>query len=193
MPGPAFLYGERVALRTVEEEDMEFVQRNRNDPRVRSGMTTTTPRNGHAAEQAFERHSEDDSAVGLLVTDESGAEPTPVGHVVLFDVETDHGSAELAAWVDPDHWGEGYATEGTALLLDHAFYERRLHHVRARAIETNDGSRAVFERLGLEHEGVQREEKFVDGEHVDVRCYGVLAREWERAYPQTEYAPDGSV
>jgi RimJ/RimL family protein N-acetyltransferase len=185
MPGPAFLYGDRVALRTVEEEDLKFLQRNRNDPRVRAGMTTTEPRNGLSMEQAHERHSEDtDSAVGFLVTDETDETPIPVGQVVLFDMDTDHGNGELATWVDPDHWGEGYATEGTAVLLDHAFFERRLHHVRARALETNEGSRTVLENLGLEREGVQREEKFVDGQYVDVVCYGVLAREWERAYPQ---------
>lgn len=195
MPGPAFLRGDDVTLRTIEEEDLDFTRRWGNDPRIRHGMTTTDPRNRHAAEQRHERHSESDDGVGLLAcVDGEGRSPSgssgepndgePVGRVVLFDIDDVHGNAEMACWVVPEHHGEGYATEATALLIDHALCERRLHKVVGRAIETNEGSRRVFEKLGMEKEGHQRDQKFVDGEHLDVVRYAVLADEWERAYPQ---------
>lgn len=42
----------------------------------------------------------------------------------------------------------------------------------------NEASTRVREKLGYEHEGVAREAAYVDGEHLDVHCYGVLADEW---------------
>lgn len=182
MPGPAFLRGESVALHTVEREDLDFLTEHGNDPRIRRGLTTTEPRNRHAAEQAHERHSESDESVGLLVCTREDAER--VGHIVLFDLDEVHGHGQLACWVTPARQGEGIATEATALMLDYALCERRLHKVYARAIEGNAGSRAVFESLGMVEEGRQRDQKFVDGEHVDVYRYAVLADEWERRYPQ---------
>jgi len=45
MPGPVFASGDRVALHTVEEEDLPFLQRWRNHPDVRTPLTDTDPHN----------------------------------------------------------------------------------------------------------------------------------------------------
>lgn len=110
--------------------------------------------------------------------DDGSDGPTPVGSVVLFDEDDVSGTATLAYWLAPEYWGHGYATDAVGALLDHGFGDRRLHKVRAEVIESNDGSRRVLERLGFEREGTLRGEKFVDGEHVDVFRYGLLADEW---------------
>lgn len=184
MPGPAFLRGESVALHTVETADIDFVREHGTDPRIRHGLTTTEPRNRHAAEQAHERHSESDDSVGLLVCTREGTER--VGHVVLFGIDDVHGHGQLACWVTPDRQGEGFATEATELMVDYALCERRLHKVSARAIVPNEGSQRVFEKLGMTEEGRQRDQKFVDGEFVDVYRYAVLDDEWDRRYPQAD-------
>lgn len=194
MPGPAFCRGEVVSLHPIEADDLAFTQRYRNDPAVRAGMTIATPQNAHEAEQSHEQYSGDDSGVGLLVVprdtaadagdettgDEAGGEsgPDPVGRIVLFDIDETHGTGELACWIVPDEQGNGYASAATRLLLDHAFAERRLHKVVARALVGNEASRATLESVGFVEEGVQRREKYVAGEHRDVVRYSLLAREW---------------
>jgi [ribosomal protein S5]-alanine N-acetyltransferase len=45
MPGPAFIEGDRVALRTIEEEDIEFLQDGVNDPEVWKAIGNATPYN----------------------------------------------------------------------------------------------------------------------------------------------------
>lgn len=212
MPGPAFLRGERVSLHPIEAEDLEFVQRLGNEPRIRHGLTTAHPRNAHEIEQAHERHSEDDSSVGLLVcatdtetgdatdvvdTDaETGAElddgPTPVGQIVLFDVDEVHGSGEMAASILPEYHGGGYATAATALTVEYALGERRLHKVVARAIEPNRASRRVLEKIGMTAEGRQRDEKYVRGRFHDVVRYSILADEWEGPEPWAGSPEDGA-
>jgi RimJ/RimL family protein N-acetyltransferase len=177
MTGPAFRRGETVALHPPDEEDIGFLHEHANDPDIRWGLTTAFPQTRAQAEQRHEEHAEDDSGVGLLIVPRDGE--APVGNVVGFGIDPAHGTAELAAWVAPEAQGQGYATEGTALMLDYLFAERRLETVVARAIVRNGASRSVLEGLGFQQEGVQPAEKYVDGEHVDVARYSMLAREWD--------------
>lgn len=175
MPGPAFLYGEGVELRTVEAEDLDFLQENRNDPRVRKRFPSPRPLNREAVEAEFEERSTDDD-VRLLVVPAGGDDP--VGFVALFDLDGVHGTAQLGYWVAPDHWGEGYATAAAATAVDHAFRERRLERVEANALATNAPSRAVIENLGFTEEGRERAAMVAEGERVDRVNYGLLREEW---------------
>jgi len=170
-----FAEGDDVTLRTVEEDDLAFVQRVRNDPAVRQPLTLNRPANAEQVSEFFENAiSSDDGASLLVCRDEE-----PMGMVALFDEHDVTGTATLAYWLDPEYWGNGYATEAVGLLCEHAFAERRLHKLRAEVIEPNDGSQRVLEKLGFQREGLLRDEKFVGGEHVDVHRFGLLADQWE--------------
>lgn len=184
MPGPAFIEGDRVGLHTVEREDLPFLERLRNDPDVRHGMTFSDPENAEALESWFEDHVSDTDEGAQFVVCPAGddgepSDPEPVGLVSLFDVArpADHG--EIAYYVAPEHRANGYATAAAALLVEYAFDELRLHKVVARALETNAASRTVLERVGFTREERQREEMLVDGERLDVVRYAVLEGEWD--------------
>lgn len=179
MPGPLFSGGESVALYTIEEADLEFIQTARNDPAIRKPLTVNEPSNGAQTREFFENAiSSDEGANFLVCLPARGDDPEPVGMVSLFDEDRTAGVANIAYWVTPEHQGNGYAGEAVNLVCEHAFADRRLNKLRAEVLETNDPSRRVLERAGFEQEGLLREAKFVDGEHVDVRRYGLLAREW---------------
>lgn len=182
MPGPVFIRGESVTLHPVEREDLPFLQRHQNDPAVRHGLTMNTPRNAAQAEEEFEQHLEDDSGTGFLVCvpDEEAEDGyRPVGDIVMFRIQQPAARAELACWIAPEEHGNGYATEATRLLLQYAFEERRMHRIFARAIASNTASRTVLEeKVGMIEEGVQRDEKYVDGQYEDVYVYRLLEDEW---------------
>ncbi|WP_232703239.1 GNAT family N-acetyltransferase [Halobacterium wangiae] len=175
MPGPMFADGNEVTLRTVEEADLEFVQRVRNDPAVRQPLTLNRPANAEQIEAFFENAISSEDGAALLVC----REEEPMGMVALFSEDDVTGTATIAYWLDPEFWGNGYATEAVGLLVEYAFAERRLHKLRAEVVEPNDGSQRVLEKLGFQREGLLRDEKFVRGEHVDVHRFGLLADEWE--------------
>jgi RimJ/RimL family protein N-acetyltransferase len=190
MPGPVFAEGETVTLRTIEEEDLEFLQRGRNHPEIRRPLTDADPRNGEQIREYFENSVSNDDGFGFLVctepdedeaTDgedsESGG-PTPVGAVHVPWIRSREGVGMLMYWVLPEHQGNGYVTEATELALDYAFEERRLAKVFAHVLVSNEGSWHVLEKLGFQREGRQRKESFVDGERVDSYRYGLLAEEW---------------
>jgi RimJ/RimL family protein N-acetyltransferase len=170
MPGAVFLRGERLCLRTIAPEDYEFVHKHWNDPSIRYGAPMPTPFSkgeiGGFVENA-------DDAVQFLPCDDG----SPVGYVMLFDIEKEAGHGELGYWIVPDERGNGYATEAADLCLKHAFDDRGLHKVLARVFEGNDGSIRVLEKLGFEQEGLLREQHYVDGKYADMRLYGLLASE----------------
>jgi RimJ/RimL family protein N-acetyltransferase len=179
MPGPVFLNtdDDAVSLRTVEEEDLPFLQRNLNDPEVRGLLRSPTPRNGEQMRETFEERLSDDDGVSLLVCAASDDDPEPVGSVALFRIDEQAGVGTLACWIDPEFHGEGYATLATEAMVEYAFDDRRLHKVVGEAYAHNEASRRVLEKVGLREEGVLRDEQFVDGEHVDVHRFGLLADE----------------
>jgi RimJ/RimL family protein N-acetyltransferase len=180
MPGPVFLDGDRVRLRTIEEADLDFLQRTINDPRVRGSLGATDPVNAEQERAWFEERNEDDDSVSLLVCIEGEA----VGTIGLSDLDETWGRAEVGYWIAPDAWGKGYATAAVELLAGYAFDQRRLNKLVAHAYAFNAGSRRVLEKTGFAEEGVHREEAFVDGAFVDIHRYGLLAREWHASQPE---------
>lgn len=182
MPGAVFLRGDRVSLHTIEEADLDLLNENVNDPRVRRPLTSAQPTTMRETEAFHEDVVADDDGVNLLVcVDGEGGEPEAVGDVALFDIGERTRDAEIAISIHPDHWGEGYGTEASELLVEYAFDERNLNRVQARVIATNDASRRIFEKLGFEQEGRLRENQFLDGEYVDTIYFGLLESEYRAA------------
>ncbi|WP_435319823.1 GNAT family N-acetyltransferase [Haloarchaeobius sp. TZWSO28] len=193
MPGSPFLHGETVTLRTVEADDAAFLRDHTNDPRIRRPMTMTGPNNLEQQREHIPDGDDDGPGFSLLVCvegdrtgyneeyveAEDGETPVePIGALFSWPRDETAGDFEIAYWLTPPAHGEGYMSETVSLVLDHAFGQLRIHRVRARTLTWNDGSRALLESLGFTEEGVMRDAKFVDGEHVDTHLYSILEHEW---------------
>jgi RimJ/RimL family protein N-acetyltransferase len=174
MPGPVFIEGDSIDLRTIEEEDIEFLLEGTNHPRVRQYAGGDVPYNRRRfEEERFEALSGGD-VVDLLVCDGDDR----LGDVSLAPIDQRRGWANLGYWIHPDRQGEGYATEAARLVVTHGFEELRLHRISAVVLAGNDASKRVVEKLGFVHEGTKRDDAFVDGEYVDRDVYAVLREEW---------------
>lgn len=174
MPGPVFIEGDRIDLRTIEEEDVAFLQGGVNNPAVRQFAGGDVPynRDRYRAER-FDPLSGGE-VVQLLVCD--GDER--LGDVSLSPIDERRGWANLGYWIHPDHQGQGYATEAARLAVTHGFEELRLHRISATIVASNEASKRVVEALGFVHEGTKRDDAFVEGEYVDRDVYAVLRDEW---------------
>lgn len=175
MPGPTFCEGDVVELRTIEEEDTEFLQQTINDPRVRTSLAAVEPKN-RKQERDWVESLGDTEGVHLLVC----VDGEPVGNISLKPPNEVWGVVEIGYMITPEQWGNGYATDAVATLCGYAFDERRLNKVYATCYATNPASGRVLEKVGFTEEGLLRAEGFVDGEHVDMHRYGLLADEWQR-------------
>lgn len=185
MPGATIERGDRVTLRTVESEDVAFLQRGCTNPEIRYPLASRV-RTRDEIEAALAESGDD----RLLVCLDDGAGPgapeadetRPIGVVTVEDV--DWKRPELSYWLVPEVHGEGYGSEAVALAVDYVFRTYGAPAVSARAFAFNDASRGLLESLGFAEEGRLRKFMFVDGAHVDCVLYGLLREEWgERGRP----------
>ncbi len=106
----------------------------------------------------------DDTAIGSLAAHEKRQ-----GKVV-----------EIGYSLVRSHWGQGYAREAVARLIDRLIREEGMRRVFADTDPENDGSNRLLESLGFVREGHLRGEWET---HIGIRdslIWGMLANEWTR-------------
>lgn len=179
MPGPVFLENDVVSLRTAEEDDMSFLRENEQDPRVRASRSVSKPLNAEWARQRVGgTMGRNKATLGLLVC----VGETAVGFVYLVREQpnaTVFRFGELAYWITPGEWGNGYATSASRLLVGYAFDELGLHRIEASTFASNSASKRVLEKLGFTEEGRARKAAYIEGAWIDKQQFGLLESEWE--------------
>ena len=76
--------------------------------------------------------------------------------------------------------GRGYATEVSQRLLKFGFEEFNLHRIEATCDSENVASYRVMERLGMQKEGVLRDNMYVKGRRRSTLIYSILKNEFNR-------------
>ncbi|WP_435196549.1 GNAT family N-acetyltransferase [Natronomonas sp. EA1] len=181
MPGQLFIDTPRLELKTAEEEDKAFLRTGLNHPDIRRYIDTfRTPTTADEYDDLYEQYDGNPDNVTLLVVPKTGDQQgEAVGSVQLAPINDARGWANLGAWLHPKAWGEGYAAEACAHLIDYGFADLRLHRISASIDSANEASIALCERLGFTHEGVSRDDVFADGAYRNRERYGLLEGEWD--------------
>ena len=94
-------------------------------------------------------------------------------------VDEQHQNAELGYWLGIAYWGQGYATEAGREMLRYGFQDLGLHRIFASHFGHNPASGNVLRKLGMRHEGCQREHLRKWDRFVDSELYGILRQEWK--------------
>lgn len=115
------------------------------------------------------------SAFEYVIAERAGG--AVVGIVSLHRLDWSRLSCGLGYWVRASRQRRGYATEAARAAVDHGFRQLRLHRIEAHVALDNYASQRVPEKLGFTHEGVARENEFVNGRWLDHIQYGIVARD----------------
>jgi [ribosomal protein S5]-alanine N-acetyltransferase len=97
---------------------------------------------------------------------------------VGLNVEQDHQRAELGYWIGVPYWGQGYATEAARAMMRYGFDDLRLNRIFASHFSKNPASGRVLIKLGMGHEGCQRQHVCKWGEFLDLELFGISRQEW---------------
>jgi ribosomal-protein-alanine N-acetyltransferase len=175
---PAFLLGERVALRalTLADVDGPYLEWF-NDPEVcRLNSHHVFPYTRPEALQWVENLGGRRDAIVLAIT----MDGRHVGNISLQGIDPVSRSAELAIVLgDRSVWGQGIGLEAARLLVDHGFTALNLNRIACGTLAANVGMRRLAERLGMREEGVRRQAAWTDGAYHDIVEYGLLAADRE--------------
>jgi RimJ/RimL family protein N-acetyltransferase len=101
--------------------------------------------------------------------------------VASLMIKREHRRAELGYWIALDRWNQGYATESNQRLIDFGFEVLGLHRIEARHFLRNPASGRVMEKLGMQHEGVERDWAMKGDHYESLALYSILEPEWRAA------------
>jgi ribosomal-protein-alanine N-acetyltransferase len=85
---------------------------------------------------------------------------------------------DIGYHVLPAYWGQGYATEATRAMLGWCFATLDVHRVQADCTDGNLASERVLLKCGFQVEGIWRERCWEHGRFVNIKQFGLLAREF---------------
>ncbi|HKN57997.1 MAG TPA: GNAT family N-acetyltransferase [Gemmatimonadaceae bacterium] len=100
-----------------------------------------------------------------------------VGAISLM-IKREHRRAELGYWIALDCWNRGFATEASSRLIDFGFEFLSLHRIEARHFLRNPASGRVMQKVGMQQEGVERDQVIKWGRFESLAVYSILETEW---------------
>lgn len=126
--------------------------------------------------RAFLELAKDPDKIWLAITLRSDGRQ--IGGIGLR-VDQQHQHAELGYWLGLPYWAQGYATEAAREMLRYGFEDLGLHRIFASHFKHNAASGHVLTKVGMRHEGCQREHLRKWDQFVDSELYGILRWEWK--------------
>jgi len=187
MPLPPTLETARLKLRPYREGDIEELL-----PLIGTReVAATTLRIAHPYSEhdalEFLALTKDPDKIWLAITLRSDGRQ--IGGIGLR-LASQHQHAELGYWLGVAYWGKGYSTEAAREMMRYGFEELRLHRIFASHFKHNPASGKILTKIGMRHEGCQREHLHKWDQFVDSVLYGILRPEWD-VHKQAGDVPGG--
>ncbi|NQX66172.1 GNAT family N-acetyltransferase [Paenibacillus alba] len=93
-------------------------------------------------------------------------------------INESHHRAEIGYALSPIYWNQGIITESMKQVLNLGFNELDINRIEARCMIGNLGSERVMIKLGMQFEGLIREQMFVKESYINIKMYSILKNEW---------------
>lgn len=104
------------------------------------------------------------------------ADGTHIGEVVLNDYDEDNASIGFRIALNADsRFGQGYGTEATRAVVEHAFGVIGVHRISLEVYAFNPRAQRVYEKCGFQMEGRLRDALQWNGEWIDAVLMGMLS------------------
>ncbi|MFK7812298.1 MAG: GNAT family N-acetyltransferase [Maribacter sp.] len=166
------LKGDKIYLRALEPEDLQFLYELENDTSIWEISGTTTPYSKHVLQLYLDNVHRDIYEVKQLRLCVCDLEDTIVGLVDLFDYDPKNNRAGLGILIkNLNKRNQGTGSQAIILLLEYAFSVLNIHQIFANVAEDNKASIHVFEKLGFEKVGLKKDWILVDGSYKNEILY----------------------
>jgi RimJ/RimL family protein N-acetyltransferase len=179
--GTAFINGERLYLRALEEADANgpYVTWFNDAEVCRGNSHFVFPYTREAALSyiRYAQQTHEDLILAIMLRDGD----RHIGNIALQHIHPIYHSAEFSIVIgDKSAWGKGYSIEAGRLLCDHGFSSLNLNRIACGTFDDNEAMRQLASALGMKEEGRRRKAAYKQGRFVDIIEYGVLSAEyWE--------------
>lgn len=172
-----FIVGDRIYLRPLEMDDIDFFILWLNDEEIRRYLKRTSPLNRLREKGFIENLYKDDrdTVLGIVLKESDQL----IGNIALHGISIPYRHASLGIFIgDKGSWSKGYGTEALKLMLSYGFDQLNLHRVFLTVLSFNARAIRAYEKAGFRREGAFREHVYQDGKYHDVYYMGILESEW---------------
>ncbi|MDH5460698.1 MAG: GNAT family N-acetyltransferase [Candidatus Bathyarchaeota archaeon] len=174
---------DRLILREMTPDDVEFYFRHFNNKEVVEGSCFPGPKTLEAATEELElyciRPFKENRGIRWGIARKGNEEL--IGTCGYYDWNKTSRRAEVGYDLEPAHWGESIMTEALRAVLRYGFEEMALNRIQAIIDSENMRSIKLVERLGFRKEGVLRQNSYFRGKFRDEVCFSLLKEEWTKS------------
>jgi len=157
------LLGEKINLRALEPEDLEFLFESENDELLWQVSHTQTPFSKFILKQYLENaHLDIYEAKQLRLIVEENSTKKQVGMIDLFDFNPQHKRAGIGIYIHQKYQEKGFASESLQLLIKYCFTHLQLHQIFANISEDNKKSIQLFENQNFKQIGTKKDWNFIN-------------------------------
>ena len=172
---------ERLVLREFSENDWPTVLAYQSNPLYLRyyELTERTPEDAREFVQMFLAQQQQEPRIKFQLAVVLKATGQLIGNCGVRMKSADAREGDIGYELNPQHWGQGYATEAARAIVQLGFTRLRLHRIWSWCIADNVGSARVLEKLGMRQEKRLRENEYFKGRWWDTLLYGILDYEWQ--------------
>jgi len=170
---------DRLILRSIIPDDLEFVFQHFSDPMVNQYLLDNDPvETREQAQEIIDFYVPPKSKffnrwIILLKIDKH-----PIGTCGFHKWNEKHGHAEIGYDLGAAHWHKGYMTEVLQVVLHHGFDKMKLNRIEAIVYPENRASLRLLERLGFQKEGLLRQSTRQGDKYYDHWILSLLKEDW---------------
>jgi RimJ/RimL family protein N-acetyltransferase len=169
-----------IAIRPIEERDLEKMVLLRSDPDVWTNLGDITMINLKAQEEWFLKLSSDPKKrYYILATNEIDF----LGIVRMDELDWINRSVRVGGDIVSDFRGKGHGKRLFQLLAKYSFDYLNLERIWLLVLEQNLRARTLYRNSGFVEEGRQRRAVFRDGKYHDYIMMSLLREEWLHPNP----------
>lgn len=173
---------DHVILRALKDEDWEFHYYNRFDTPGRRLINyevelPPTEQESKDFSEQFKNFTVTLERIMFAIEDLKG---NTVGAININSIDERNGTFSIGLLIDQDHRAQGFGTAAMKILLNYAFFERRLNKYYGSVLDDNAHSANMLKKLGCLEEGVRTQMVYTDGKYHDIILFGLTREEYER-------------
>lgn len=158
------LRGEKIYLRALEPEDLDFLYQLENTREIWEISGTSTPYSKHILQLYLDNAYRDIYDVKQLRLCICNPEMVVIGLVDLFDFDPKNHRAGLGIVILEDKQkNKGIGTDAINVICDYAFSVLNVRQLYANVTEDNYASIHLFEKLGFDKVGIKKDWIFSNG------------------------------
>lgn len=159
---------ERLVLRDIKKCDVKNMEYLLN-PEIKNSSGPYMPHNKKQLKQHIEK-IKGDTSWGVTLDD-----GTFIGDIGIYSV-IDNKIGEIAWYIDPVYWNNGYAFEASRAVIGHCFDTLGFTRISAQISADNQKSRHLAEKLGFELHAILPQAN-LGGKITDIAYYSLISKE----------------